>query len=92
MATCRQSQNIFFYIKNKEYKHALILTKEMITKRDKITYEDTFMPIVCKMKGHKAYLPDPKDEPNEWACKRCNRYIKYNLRKEKLKKLNAKNK
>ena len=46
------------------------------------------MPYICKIKGHKAYRPDPQYEPTEWACKRCHRFIKWNPRKEKLKKLN----
>jgi hypothetical protein len=87
MGACRETQNIFYYIKNKNYKYAFNLTKRMIKYRDKTTYEDTFMPIVCRIKGHKAYQPDPDFEPEDWACKRCHRFIKYNPRKEKLKAL-----
>ena len=54
---------------------------------NKLTYEDSFMPIVCKFRGHKPYQPDANWEPNKWACKRCHNYIDYNPRKEKLKRL-----
>ena len=87
MGACRETQNIFYYLKNKNYKSDWYFTKSMILKRDKTTYEDTFMPIVCKIKGHKPYQPDPSFEPEDWACKRCHRYIKYNPRLEKLKAL-----
>lgn len=84
MGASRETQDIFFYIKRKNYKRVFYL----ITHFDKVTYEDTFMPIVCKIKGHKAYQPDAEHEPDEWACKRCHRWIfNYNPRKEKLKKL-----
>lgn len=82
----RENQNIFYYIKNKNFSQAWSLIKHL----DKLTYEDTFMPIFCKFIGHKPYLPD-NDNPKEWACKRCHQYIKYNLRKEKLKLINKKN-
>lgn len=84
MSAGRQSQDILLYLKQKNYKYVWYLIKKF----DKITYEDTFMPIICKIKGHKPYQPDEKYEPDEWACKRCHRYITYNPRKEKLKKLN----
>lgn len=84
MGACRESQNIFYFLKNKNYKRVWYLIKNF----DKTTYDDTFGPIICKIKGHKAYQPDKKYEPNEWACKRCHNYIKYNPRLEKLKKLN----
>ena len=84
MGASRESQNIFYFIKNKNYKRVWYLIKHF----DKTTYEDTIGPIICKMKGHIAYQPDTDYNPNEWACKRCHRYIKYNPRLEKLKKLN----
>jgi hypothetical protein len=84
MGASRELQNIFLMIKYKEYHRAWHFIKNF----NKTTYEDTFMPYVCKIKGHKPYQTDKENEPNEWACKRCHRYIKYNSRKEKLKKLN----
>lgn len=81
----RESQNIFYHLKNKNVKRVWYL----IIHFNKLTYEDTFMPIFCKFIGHKPYLPD-NDNPKEWACKRCHKYIKYNLRKEKLKLINKK--
>lgn len=83
MGACRESQNIFQRIKNKNYKGAWYLIRHF----NKLTYEDTFMPIICKMKGHIYYLPDASNEPNDWACKRCHRFVKYNPRLEKLKQL-----
>jgi hypothetical protein len=84
MGACRESQDIFFFIKIKNYKRVWYLIKNF----DKVTYGDTFGPIICKIKGHNAYQPDKRYEPKEWACKRCHKYIKYNPRLEKLKKLN----
>lgn len=86
MGCGRESQNIFYFIKNKNYKHAWFLVNHF----DKLTYEDTIMPIICKIRGHDAYLSEPND--NEWACKRCHRFLpNYNhlreSRKAKLKKL-----
>ena len=84
MGCSRESQNIFRMIKDKNYSRAWYFIKHF----DKTTYEDSFMPTVCKCFGHKPYQPDAQWEPEEWACKRCHRYIKYNPRKEKLKRLN----
>lgn len=83
MVCSRESQDIFRRIKNKNYSGAWYLIRHF----DKTTYEDTFMPIICKLFGHKPYQPDPNFEPNEWACKRCHRYINYKPRLEKLKRL-----
>lgn len=85
MGASRQTQNLFFYIKNKQFKTAWFFIRNF----NKTTYEDTFMPIVCKIRGHIGYQPD-LNEPNEWACKRCHRYIDWNPRKEKLKRLKRK--
>lgn len=41
----------------------------------KLWFEDNFMPTFCKLFGHKKYQPDEMNEPNEWACKRCHRFI-----------------
>ena len=87
MGACRESQNIFYFIKIKKYKKAWYLISHI----SKLTYEDSFMPIICKIKGHNAYQPDKEIEPNSWACKRCHTFIKYNSRKEKLKKLKTLN-
>ena len=86
MVASRVMQNIFYSLKNKNYKRVWYLIKKF----DRLTYEDTFMPIFCKIKGHKPYQPDKVNDPDEWACKRCHRYINYNLklqRKLKLKKI-----
>lgn len=83
MGASRQSQNIFYYIKKKEYKSAWYWIKHW----DKLTYDDTVGPIICKVKGHVYYQPDPEWEPEQYACKRCHRYVDYNPRKEKLLRL-----
>ena len=82
MGACRESKNIFWFIKLKQYKKAWGLIKRF----DKMTYDDTFMPYVCKIKGHKPYH-HPNFDPDEYACKRCHRYVDYNPRLEKLKRL-----
>lgn len=90
MGCGRETQNIFFYLKKSKYDNKRNWNKiwYLIRHFNKLTYEDTIMPIICKIKGHKAFLPDSW-EPNEWACKRCHSYIRnYNPRKEKLKKIN----
>jgi hypothetical protein len=85
MGSSRESQNLFYYIKIRNWRNFWRFIKHF----NKTTYEDTFMPIICKMIGHIAYQFDKDCDPNEWACKRCHRYIvNYNPRKEKLKKLN----
>ena len=86
MANCRESQNIFYFLKSKNWNRVFYLIKHF----NKTTYEDTFMPIICKIKGHIPYQPDKWE--TDWACKRCHRYINYNPRKEKLIKLNKINK
>jgi len=85
MGTCRETQSLFLLLKQKNYRQVWYLLKRY----DKTTHEDTFMPTVCKIRGHKPYQPDAKYEPDEWACKRCHIFIyNYNPRREKLKKLN----
>jgi len=80
MGASRETQNLFFYIKNKKWRKVYYLIKNF----DKTTYDDTFGPIFCKILGHKPF----KTYEGEWGCNRCNKYINYNPRKEKLKKLN----
>jgi len=41
----------------------------------KVMLEDTFMPIVCYIFGHKEYFPP---DETELACLRCHKYIKAN--------------
>ena len=36
-----------------------------------LVFEDTVMPLVCKVVGHSKYFPDP----NVPACKRCHNYL-----------------
>ena len=83
MGACRESKNIFWYIKLKQFRKVWRLIKRF----DKETYEDTVMPTICKIKGHKPYQVNQHEEQDEWACKRCHRYINYNPRLEKLKRL-----
>ncbi len=72
MGCSRESQNLFFCIRDKNWRRFWWLLKRF----DKATRLDTFMPIVCWFLGHKKYQPEPKFEPNEWSCKRCYRWIK----------------
>jgi len=83
MGCGRETQNLFHYIKYKNWNK----TWKLIKNFDRITFDDTFMPLICKINGHKPYQPDKQYEPDSWACNRCHRYINYNSRKEKLKKL-----
>ncbi len=83
MGCSRETRDLFFYIKRKHWSRSWRLIKTF----DRIAYEDTFMPLFCKIKGHKPYQTDKQYEPDSWACSRCNRYIDINPRKEKLKKL-----
>lgn len=71
MGNARQSQNIFRCIKEGNWSGAWY----WITHFDKLTFEDTFMPLVCGIVGHKKYQPDPEADPTEWACRRCHRWI-----------------
>jgi hypothetical protein len=89
MGACRETMDIFYYLKKssfdgkRNYKKAWYLIRHF----NKTIYGDTFGPYICKIKGHKAFKPDPRYQPNEWACSRCNKYITWNDRKEKLLKL-----
>jgi hypothetical protein len=68
MGNSRESQNLF---KSGSWKRFWYLIKTF----NKYTYEDSFMPLICKIKGHLYYLPEPENEPNEWACKRCHNWV-----------------
>lgn len=72
MGNSRENQNIFWNLKRRNWKRAWYLIKHF----DKLTYEDTFMPLVCKIKGHIKYQPEPEEYPNEIACRRCHNYVK----------------
>lgn len=69
--TSRETHNLFFYAKRGNWKSFWYRLMHF----DKLTFEDTFMPIVCAMVGHKKYLPEPKYSPDEFACKRCHKFI-----------------
>lgn len=86
MGASRMSENIFLCFKKYNGKRDWKRFWYLIRHFNKTTFDDTFMPIVCKIKGHNAYHPD-LNNLQEWACKRCHNYIKWNPRKEKLLKL-----
>lgn len=86
MGASRETQDLFRLLKIKDYKRFWFWLKRY----NKTTHEDTWMPIICKIKGHIPYQPEPKFEPEEWACKRCHRWINWSTNKEKKKKLNKK--
>ena len=81
MGACRESQNLFYHLKAKNYKKFWQLLKRF----DKITYDDTFMPLVCKIIGHKEYVSDEWEDPVEFACKRCHRYTGKTMKNSKYK-------
>lgn len=77
MGCSRETQSIFLLIKLAiKYKrwHEIQRAWYFLQHWNKTTTEDTFMPLICKIKGHIPYKPDMSDA-NEWACKRCHRYI-----------------
>lgn len=45
----------------------------------RLIFEDTFMPLVCGLIGHRIYDSNREGDrvygPPEWACKRCHRYV-----------------
>jgi len=41
----------------------------------RLMFEDTFMWIACRVFGHVPYVCDTHNGIDEWACKRCHRYI-----------------
>lgn len=89
MGACRETQNLFFYLKNKNFRSFWYFLKRY----NKITHEDTWMPFVCMIKCHNYYIPD-ENEPDDWACKRCHKFVNYSMyrhmkeqRKKKLKKI-----
>lgn len=72
MGCSRETQDLFRELREKRFWNFWRLIKRF----DRITYEDTFMPIICKIFKHNPYQPEPEIDPTEWACKRCHRYIK----------------
>ena len=85
MGASRESEDLFLALKNKNYKRFWWLLKHY----NSITHEDTWMPLICKFKGHKYYQPDPNFEPNDWACKRCHRFVNYSLKEQRRQKLES---
>jgi hypothetical protein len=86
MATGRETRDLFFYLKRKDWKSF----RRHLRQFDKQTYLDTFMPFVCKIKGHKPYVTiDCVSDINSqyvkqeaYACERCFKFLKdyeYNL-------------
>lgn len=70
MGACRETQNLVYFLKQKNYKKFW----HNVRRFNRITFDDTFMPYVCKVIGHKEYITDFNDDPLEYACKRCHRY------------------
>jgi hypothetical protein len=46
----------------------------VIKHQRKLMFEDTFLPLWCKIVGHKKYIPD-NNNPKEIACKRCHMWV-----------------
>ena len=80
MSTSRETCDLFFYLKRKDWKGF----KRHLRQFNKITYKDTFMPFICWLSGHKPYVTissgdeiyDTYIKDFSYACKRCNKYIK----------------
>jgi hypothetical protein len=81
MGACRENMNIFNKHSNSRryiwlrFLYRLRLKTKARPVNWRLVYEDSFMPMVCKLVGHKGYQPDPEWEPEEWACKRCHRFL-----------------
>ena len=76
MGCSRESLNI---AKNPK----LLFNKRMWRYQKKLAFEDTFMHLVCKLFDHEYYRPEPKDEPDKWACTRCHRYVGHTTKGDK---------
>jgi hypothetical protein len=80
MSTGRETCNLFFYLKKRDFKRFWYHLKKF----NKLTYKDTFMPIVCYFKGHKPYAAiDSVSDINDrhirnyaYGCSRCGIFIK----------------
>lgn len=71
---CREGYNLFqksgrySFMKNKAFKYRSLL---------KLTFQDTFIPIICMFVGHKGYDCSDEKDGSDWACKRCGQFITF---------------
>ena len=72
MGACREGLNIFTRLGLAHFLQAWKFKRIDW----KITYEDTFYPIICFIVGHNPYKPDPKWEPKEVACRKCHQWLR----------------
>ena len=42
----------------------------------RLVFEDTIMPLICKIVGHVEYHDDLMHDPGQTACRRCHHFIK----------------
>jgi hypothetical protein len=73
MGACRQTQDIFYYIKIGNWKRCWYLIRNF----DKLTFQDTFGKFPCMLFGHKYSIRDfwEEGEGATYSCNRCHRYI-----------------
>ena len=78
---CRQSNSMFIRFPNKYllkkglFKYLWRYLKwlfSLSTLKDKLFWEDSFCPFVCRLIGHELYLDKMCDEP---ICKRCHKFV-----------------
>lgn len=77
MGAGRPTQNIFHYLKRHQYMHNKRNWKQawyLIKHFNKVTFGDSFGPMICKIIGHRLYQHKFFD-PNVYACKTCNKYV-----------------
>ena len=68
MSCCREGFNLF----DKDQRDNFFSKKY---KPWGLMFIDTFMPLVCKVIGHKPYNAALFNEKEEIACKRCSRWL-----------------
>jgi hypothetical protein len=79
MSTSRETCDLFWILRlarkypdNKKYYYDRFWS--VIKHQRKLMFEDTFLPLWCKIVGHRKYTPDT-NEPKEIACKRCHKWV-----------------
>lgn len=68
MGACREGFNLF----NKIQRQNFFRRKN---KPWRLMFEDTFYPLICRLRGHAPYRPDKINDPRQWACKRCHQWL-----------------
>lgn len=73
MSTCRETQDIIYYIKTNQWKSVWHWIKNF----NKLTFQDTFMRFPCMILGHKYSIKDFWVDGGyaSYTCDRCHKYI-----------------